>query len=510
MHPKRAACPKQRQGAAAEQRLPRAHPLITRLWSACAAAAPRRRGTPSHRAARAHTTATRDTDAVALSLRQFTIFASFVSFALVFRTNLSIARYWEARTFVETMRNRLAEACLQIIHFDEGAAMPNAEYSEQEIVWRARVIHLFSLMHALACQHLRDDLALSNLRSVGEMVVAGGSASSPQQTGRIRRCLSNFGDLVIDGRAEAAPPDSVRVNPSVLLPAPPPHQEKSLGVLPLSQVFFPRGSKATAKFNQTVPLAVIGGVSEEERSALEATHARVRLVQSWILRAMAERMRDDGMLIGSTRFPPTPIISRTYQMISEGTLAFAQARKIVETPAPWPHVHLLELALLCFAFVMPLCMVAWMAELWSAVLLDAIVVFSFTTMNEVAIELEDPFLNQPHAIALATLQAHFNEELCCYAHEYALVAQPTADGASSGVGKLPPAAARAAAAAQRAQGGGPGLSVRWVGSTYAALRCYLLSSAAGAPSEAAPAQASAVISEPASPKLEIGGLRFFT
>jgi len=429
-----------------------------------------------------------------------------VSFALVFRTNLSIARYWEARTFVETMRNRLAEACMQIIHFDEGAAMPNAEYSEHEILWRARVIHLFSLMHALACQHLRDDLTLSNLRSVGEMVVAG-TASPPQHTGRIRRCISSFGDLVIDGRAEAAPPDSVRVNPSVLLPAPPPHQEKSLGVLPLSQVFFPRGAKATAEFNRTVPLAVIGGVSDEERAALEATHARVRLVQSWILRAMAERMREDGMLIGSTRFPPTPIISRTYQMISEGTLAFAQARKIVETPAPWPHVHLLELALLCFAFVMPLCMVAWMAELWSAVLLDAIVVFSFTTMNEVAIELEDPFLNQPHAIALATLQAHFNEELCCYAHEYALVAQPMPDGTASGVGKLPPAAARAAAAAQRAQGGGPGLSVRWVGSTYAAVRCYLLSlSTAGAPSEASHGQA-AVINEP---KLESGGLRFFT
>jgi hypothetical protein len=70
-------------------------------------------------------------------------------------------------------------------------------------------------------------------------------------------------------------------------------------------------------------------------------------------------------------------------MISEGTHAFSQARKIIETPFPWPHAHLLELALLCFAFVMPLCMVAWMAELWSAVLLDAIVVCSFCAMNEV-------------------------------------------------------------------------------------------------------------------------------
>lgn len=445
------------------------------------------------------------------------IFASFVSFALVFRTNLSIGRYWEARTCLETMRNRLAEACMQMIHFDEGAPLPDAGYNEREKLWRAKVIHLFSLMHAVSCQHLRDDMALSNLRSVGEMVVAG-AAPAPQAAGCVRRSISSFKDVIIDSRAEAAPPDSVRVSPSVLVPAASPHQEQPLRILPLSQVFFPRRAKATAEFNRSAPLAVIGGVSDEERAALEATFARPRLVESWIMRAMAEGMNADGMLIG-TRFPPTPIISRTYQMISEGTHAFSQARKIIETPFPWPHAHLLELALLCFAFIMPLCMVAWMADLWSAMLLDAIVVCSFTAvraramdfarlrvltsilslqMNEVAIELEDPFINQPHAIALATIQAAFNEELCCYGYEYALLAQPGADGAPSGVGTLSPAAARAASAAQRAQGGGHGLAVRWAGSTYASMRCYLL------PDAPAPASGAA---EPATPK---GKLRFFT
>ncbi len=238
------------------------------------------------------------------------IFASFVSFALVFRTNLSIGRYWEARTCLETMRNRFAEGCMQMIHFDEGVG--EAEPTEREKLWRAKVIHFFSLMHAVACQHLRDDMVLSNLRSVGEMVVAG-AASPPQASGCVRRSISSFKDVIIDGRAEAAPPDSVRVSPSVLVPAASPHQEQPLRILPLSQVFFPRRAKATADFNRSAPLAVIGGVSDEERAALEATYARPRLVQSWIMRAMAEGMNADGMLIG-TRFPPTPIISRTYQV----------------------------------------------------------------------------------------------------------------------------------------------------------------------------------------------------
>ena len=82
--------------------------------------------------------------------------------------------------------------------------------------------------------------------------------------------------------------------------------------------------------------------------------------------------------------------------------------------------------------------------------------------------------------------------------EYALLAQPGADGAPSGVGTLSPAAARAASAAQRAQGGGTGLAVRWAGSTYASMRCYLL------PDAPAPASGAA---EPVTPK---GKLRFFT
>ena len=49
--------------------------------------------------------------------------------------------------------------------------------------------------------------------------------------------MSNFNDLFIDSRAEAAPPDSVRVNPSVRLPAPPPPEEGLRGWLRSSLTF---------------------------------------------------------------------------------------------------------------------------------------------------------------------------------------------------------------------------------------------------------------------------------
>ncbi len=423
----------------------------------------------------------------------------------------------------------------QLIHFDEGPR-PDASYSEASLAWRARVLHLFSLMHAVAVQYLRDDLDLDNLLPAGGMTVlpAGAAAASaadgadgsdgsgsgsigcrsrkiPQMgtdadaTGAAcgdatppssaSRCITTgnggeqdvYVDVLRDGAAQprAAPPrllrlaGAIRVVPT-FAPAAAPHKahaEQPLRTLPFQDTFILRwGPRANRRFNASVPLAVIGGVSAEERAALGATHARVRLVQSWVVRAMAERMGEDGGLTIGTRHPPTPILTRIYQLMSEATHAFAQARKIVECPFPFPHAHLVQLSLAVFAFTTPIMVVAWTADLWVALLMDAISVFSFFAMNEVACDLEDPFIGAPNNLPLAALHEHFNEDLCSYGWEYAALAQPREGDQSGGVGvgKLPPAAARAAAAARSAQGGGPRVGVEWSGSPYTAMRCYLV------------------------------------
>ena len=94
-------------------------------------------------------------------------------------------------------------------------------------------------------------------------------------------------------------------------------------------------------------------------------------------------------------------------------------------------------------------------------------------MNEVACDLEDPFIGAPNQVPLAAMHASFNEDMLSYGWEYGALAQPRGVFAHS-VGALPPAAARAAAAAQRAQGGGAGTAVMWAGSPYTVLTCYLV------------------------------------
>ena len=40
------------------------------------------------------------------------MYATFLGFLIVFRINMSIARYWEGRTAAETARIRWADACM--------------------------------------------------------------------------------------------------------------------------------------------------------------------------------------------------------------------------------------------------------------------------------------------------------------------------------------------------------------------------------------------------------------
>lgn len=247
---------------------------------------------------------------------------------------------------METARIRWADACMQLVLFDEATNRSGGAYSPSSLLWRAHVLHLFSLMHACACQYLRDDMDLSNLQPAGSMVTApasqaatGGLASGSPRRVSPRRVPLDGGsaeeDVWVDalrdsGEESVLPPGSVRV---VSSQSPRPHAENGgeafLRSNPLFNAFRLRtGFHANAAFNCAVQLPVLGGVSEEERAALAATHARVRLVQTWILRAMADRLADDGLSIG-TRHPPTPIVTRIYQLMSEAMHAFAQARKLV-------------------------------------------------------------------------------------------------------------------------------------------------------------------------------------
>jgi hypothetical protein len=67
--------------------------------------------------------------------------------------------------------------------------------------------------------------------------------------------------------------------------------------------------------------------------------------------------------------------------------------------------------LVMYTFSCPLLIVAYVSSEWLAVMLSCISVCTYWTINEVARDLEDPFLYEPNEFPLATLLFTYNEQL---------------------------------------------------------------------------------------------------
>ena len=110
---------------------------------------------------------------------------------------------------------------------------------------------------------------------------------------------------------------------------------------------------------------VIGGVSQTEIDLLEPVAAgdRAYLVQTWIVRLMTNRLASGGLAI------PPPLLSRTYQVLSDGTAAAMQARKVSYVAFPFPLRQLLLWLLLVFNLMAPITIASLMkSEFFVAVL----------------------------------------------------------------------------------------------------------------------------------------------
>lgn len=70
-------------------------------------------------------------------------------------------------------------------------------------------------------------------------------------------------------------------------------------------------------------------------------------------------------------------------MLTDGTLGYMQARKIVDTPFPFPHAQLIIMALVLFAFFCPTIMVAYITEPWLIISLNFMTTWIYFGVNEV-------------------------------------------------------------------------------------------------------------------------------
>ncbi len=89
--------------------------------------------------------------------------------------------------------------------------------------------------------------------------------------------------------------------------------------------------------------------------------------------------------------------------------AFEQARKIADTPFPFPWSQFILLLLLVHTLTVPVLVVAYVAAPWLAIVLSTITVVAYWAMNEVGAE------GQPAAVrTLLDIHCVLTKYDCCH------------------------------------------------------------------------------------------------
>jgi len=169
-----------------------------------------------------------------------------------------------------------------------------------------------------------------------------------------------------------------------------------------------RGSKNIVKrLARANSFDVVGGVSDAEVELLSPIPPgdRAFLVTTWLVRLMTNRLAEGGLAI------PPPLLSRTYQVLSDGTAAAMQARKISFVAFPFPLRQLLAVLLGIFVILAPYCIAAFVNSVALCGVLCFFVTLGYVALNETASELENPFGLGANHLRLVAYQAQFNSKM---------------------------------------------------------------------------------------------------
>jgi len=124
-----------------------------------------------------------------------------------------------------------------------------------------------------------------------------------------------------------------------------------------------------------------------------------------IIRLVTQRMDEGGVAI------PPPILSRVYQELSTGLLGFTHAKKVGDIPFPFPYSQIVSFLQVCFLFSCPFVVMALISEVIPAFFFTFFAAFCYSSLNEVAAELEDPFGTDANDLPLFKLHLRYVHQL---------------------------------------------------------------------------------------------------
>mmetsp|Transcript_46321 Transcript_46321/g.106952 ORF Transcript_46321/g.106952 Transcript_46321/m.106952 type:complete len:374 (+) Transcript_46321:150-1271(+) len=147
------------------------------------------------------------------------------------------------------------------------------------------------------------------------------------------------------------------------------------------------------------------GLDKESLGLLEGAECKVAMVMQWMLVLVVEHIRTGVLSI------PPPILSRVFQQIGDGMVALHEGIMISTVPFPFPYAQACDCLLLIHWVLTPVIIQSWTSSWEWACTFSFIMVFTYWSLNAIAISLENPFGTDDNDVDLEELQREMNRHL---------------------------------------------------------------------------------------------------
>lgn len=149
----------------------------------------------------------------------------------------------------------------------------------------------------------------------------------------------------------------------------------------------------------------VEGIDEDSLISVMESRAKAELIFQWIQQLIVENIKVGVLSI------PAPILSRSFQEMANGMVAFHDAMKISYVPFPFPYAQTCDCLLILHFMITPFVLSQWMNEpVWAGVF-SFVQVFILWALNFIAVELQNPFGMDANDIDGRAMQMEMNEHL---------------------------------------------------------------------------------------------------
>lgn len=262
--------------------------------------------------------------------------AMVVGILLSFRANLALNRWMDGISEIQLMLSKWGDAFIALSGFFSNKKCTQ-EVASHILLFRIRVAHWFSLMSCLAFATVRT----RTITTLDEIPIMEMFAE--------RQSLSKSFACQRSKQLETI--------------------ESSIG----------------GDMDTRLRLLVLAAPTPQEVQLLDISTDKVNTVYLWIIQAISEEVRT-GVLD-----TPPPIVSRVYQEVSNGKLGFTQAHKVAMVPFPFPFAQMVSLLLVVLYALLPFYIELFTRNAYFTPFLCLCIPICYQGLNQVAIELEEPF-----------------------------------------------------------------------------------------------------------------------